>query len=491
MTALGVRGSRFHNAVSRVHARVSSNMLQNLWPQIPADENAIEYVTNAVHAPTFLAPEWSIVFDEILGADWIERLDSDELRKLLEHFPDEKVWEIHQQLKSQMLSLLRRHVTAQHFRNRGSDTRLERRVAYANAERPNVLTIGFARRFATYKRAELLLNDLERLRRIVSQPERPVVFVFAGKAHPADAPGQQLIREVARVGHLPEFEDKLLLAEGYDLHLARRLVFGVDVWLNTPIYGFEASGTSGMKAGMNGVLNLSVLDGWWDEAYERGIGWAIKPAAQGLDQEARDREDATALYDLLENQVIPLYYNRPNGHYPREWIAMAKQSIAVMLPRFNARRMLNEYVHRFYSRAAHRGRQFTANGHAQAVKFSEWKAHLHAVWPHVTISVVEPMPSPLSFGESNRVSALVQLAGLKPEDVVVELIIDRPATAEPPQREAPLVLGPEGAVQSDGGQRYTLEFTPDFCGRANYSIRVYPYHELLAHRFELGLMIWA
>ncbi len=489
MTALAVRGSRFHNAVSRIHAGVTSRMLEDLWPQIPAAENPIDYVTNGVHVPTFHAPEWVDTFDRFLGAGWRERLSQDDCERVLE-LPDDIFWSVHQHLKSQMLHLVRHRVGVRHFRNQGSESHLERLLRHVNPDDPNVLTIGFARRFATYKRAGLLFTDLDWLRRIVSEPQRPVLFIFAGKAHPADTPGQDVIRDIARVARLPEFESKILLLEGYDLHLSRRLVSGVDVWLNNPVYPLEASGTSGMKAGMNGVVNLSVLDGWWGEGYERGNGWAIKPAAQQLGSQARDREEARTLYEILQDQVLPLYYARDRAGVSSEWVRMAKRSIATLLPRFNATRMFGEYVRKFYLPAALQGRRYVESGLAPAAAVAAWKARVRAAWPNVAISRTHVAPSRIAFGDHVRLEVAVNLAGLGADDVAVELLLERqPPPGETPDQQSAR-FKPEG-LAADGRQRYTLDLAPELCGRLEYFIRAYPYHELLTHRFELGLMAWA
>ena len=267
MTALAIRGSRFHNGVSAIHGRVSSEMLQPLWPQVPAAENPIDHVTNAVHNRTFMATEWADLFQRFIGPTWAEQLANGKALSEIDRIPDHLFWAVHRYLKSRMLDVVRGRVRQQHLRNRGSEAHLDRMLRYADPQDPNVLTIGFSRRFATYKRAGLLFENLEWLHNIVAHPQRPALFIFAGRAHPADVPGQDIIRRIAAISRMREFEGRVLLVEGYDLRLARRLVTGVDVWLNNPVYPLEASGTSGMKAGMNGVINLSVLDGWWGEAY--------------------------------------------------------------------------------------------------------------------------------------------------------------------------------------------------------------------------------
>jgi starch phosphorylase len=489
MTTLAIRGSRFHNAVSRIHAAVTAKMLQELWPQIPAEENPIDYVTNAVHVPTFLAPEWAAAFDRYLGDDWDQRLHEPQCIECLRQMPDEEFWKTHQALKSQMLQLVRNRVTAMHMRNHGSETHLTRLLRYADPDHPSVLTIGFARRFATYKRAGLLLADLDWLRQILGRQDRPVLFIFAGKAHPADIPGQDVIREIARIARMPEFEGKILLLEGYDLSIARRLVSGVDVWLNNPVFPLEASGTSGMKAGMNGVLNLSVLDGWWAEGYERGNGWGIKPVGENFKDDTRDREEAHTLYELLQDEVIPMYYERNGEGWPRAWINMARQSIITLLPRFGATRMVGEYANKLYLPAARRASGQAART-ALARELTQWKTRVREAWPRVTLSRPVASGIQLKFGEALQLEVEADLAGLQANDLQVEFLLERPSRESEGVDQQAQFFTPSGNTTS-GKQRYTLSLAPEFCGNLHYYVRAYPYHKRLAHRFELGLMIWA
>jgi starch phosphorylase len=395
---------------------------------------------------------------------------------------------VRQDIKARMLHMVRHRFAAQHTRNHGSESHLERLLRYADPAKPNVLTIGFGRRFATYKRATLLFNDIERLKRIVGDRERPVLFLFSGKAHPADEPGQDLIRAIAQMSQAPEFEGRILFLEGYDLHIARRLVSGVDVWLNNPVHPLEASGTSGMKAGMNGVINLSILDGWWDEGYDGDNGFAIKPASPDLDPHRRDREEARTLYEILQDRVVPLYYARSNGGYSPEWIRIAKRSMASLLPRYDASRMLGEYVSKYYLPASRQGRKYSEAGYQVANTVAQWKAKVCAAWPGVSARRLDTPKTRIQFGESVPVEIAVNLNGLSPSDVCVELLLARGL------REAPLVqhsheCASEGVLES-GEYRYRLDLKPGLSGRLDYRIRVFPKHELLTHPFELGLMCW-
>lgn len=488
MTKLALHGSRYHNGVSRIHGGVSARICADMWPQISPHESPMGYITNGVHVPTMLAHDWQDLFDDKLGYEWRRRLCDVDFWQQVESIPDHQFWSVHQTLKAQMLHAVRRRYTQQHLRNHGSEAHLERMLKYANPLDPNVLTIGFARRFATYKRATLLLENMEWLRAILSDAKHPVLFIFAGKAHPADKPGQALIRRIHEISCSPEFEGNFLLVEGYDLSLARRLVSGVDVWLNNPIYPLEASGTSGMKAGMNGVINLSVLDGWWGEGYDGTNGWAIRPAPEHYDDARRNFEDSRSLYELLQDHVIPMYYRRNALGFSPEWVKMAKRSIATILPRFNSTRMVVEYVNRFYAPASRQWRRYSENGFAKAKELAAWKAKVRAAWSGVSIRRLDDPRRRITFGEGIELKVSVDLNGLSPEDVRVELLIGRVAKDDEDTKLAAYKF--QAVSCSDKACDFALTLTPELCGRLIYRIRVYPYHELLTHPYEMGLMLW-
>ncbi len=489
MTALAVRGSRFHNAVSRIHGGVSSNMLKRLWPEIEAADNPMDYITNGVHVPTFLATDWYELFDRFIGEGWSQRLTDSECWKTVMDIPDLLFWSTRQSLKSQMLHLVRFRIARQNARNQGSEAHLDRLLRLADPSNPNVLTIGFARRFATYKRAALLFEDLNWLRFILSNPQQPVLFIFSGKAHPADRPGQDMIRRVAEVARMPEFEGKILLVEGYDLHLARRLVSGVDVWLNNPVYPLEASGTSGMKAAINGVINLSVLDGWWGEGYDGRNGWAIKPASDLLAEAERNRDEARTLYEILQDNLIPLYYNTgPLGFSPG-WVGMAKRSIASIMPAYNTTRMVKQYVDKFYAPASRQWQRYSEGQYAGARRLAAWKSRIQTAWPAISLRRIDNSPRRISYGDSLRFEVAVNLNGLSPDDVVVELLLTRPGVPHGEQTLQRIPLAFRQRLDS-GESLYVLDLTPELCGRIEYRVRVYPSHELLTHPFEMGMMRW-
>ncbi len=491
MTALAIRGSRYQNGVSRIHGEVSSRICSHMWPQIEPAENPMSYVTNGVHLSTFLATEWHETFERHIGIGWQQRQNDPAFWEGISHIPDQTFWSIRQMLKAQMLHLVRDRLREQQTRTQGSAAHLDRILRYADPARPHALTIGFARRFATYKRAALLFQNLDWLRQLVSDPERPVIFIFAGKAHPADQPGQALIRRIAEIGNMPEFEGHVLLVEGYDLHLSRRLVAGVDVWLNNPIYPLEASGTSGMKAAMNGAINLSVLDGWWGEGYdpEKPNGWAIKPAPAHMSEAQRDAEEARTLYEILQDQVIPTYYRTgPSGFSP-EWVALAKRSIISVAPRFNVMRMVGEYADRFYAAATLQARLYGADNYGPARTVATWKAQVQRAWPGVRLSRLDPPRPRMAFGESIRIEIAVYANGLAPQDIAVEAIFGRPANGRGSSRERHYSFVHAGQT-GDGALIFALDLTPEQCGKLEYRIRAYPFNPLLTHKFETGLMLW-
>jgi starch phosphorylase len=488
MTSLAIRGSRFQNGVSRIHGDVSARICANMWPQIDPEENPIEYITNAVHVPTFLATDWYETFDRHLGLGWMHRLTDHNCWQNVSRIPDQVFWSIRQSLKSQLLHLVRARVRERHLRNHDSEAHVDRMLRFADPSNPTVLTIGFARRFATYKRATLLFQNMGWLKEIMCNSERPVLFLIAGKAHPADEPGQALIRRIVELKNDPDLQGRIIMLEGYDLHLARRLVSGVDVWLNNPIYPLEASGTSGMKAAINGALNLSVLDGWWGEGYDGHNGWAIKPVGELLDPGQRDAEEARTLYELLQDSVVPTYYRTSALGYSPDWVAMAKRSIATIMPRFNMERMITEYAEKFYAPAAAQYRRYSPDGYAAATRLAVWKGRVRAAWPDVALRRIDAPVARLRYGEEIRFEVAVRLNGLTPDDVTVELVFNRPNERHPSRAKR----HPLGFVRMlDSGEHlFARDLTPDQCGKLEYRVRVFPSHTLLTHPFEMGMMLW-
>ncbi len=500
MTSLAINVTRHMNGVSRIHGDVSSEICSPFWPQIEPHENPMSYVTNGVHVPTFLALEWNDVFDEYLGKEWRHSQCDPEFWLGVKKIPDDVFWQTKQTIKKRMLRVVRNTLVDQHLRNQVSEAHIERMLKLINPENPNILTIGFARRFATYKRGTLLFKDTNWLSSIINKTGQPVVFLFAGKAHPADEPGQALLREIHEIGNRPEFVGKVLVVQGYDLGLSRRLVSGVDVWLNNPIYPLEASGTSGMKAAVNACINLSVLDGWWAESYDSDNGWGIKPSPNE-NPEWRDNEDARTLYELLQDEVVPLYYKGlAEQGFSSGWVKTAKHSMMTVLPNFNMNRMVNEYVDNFYLPAARQGRKLRSDEYAKAGILANWKTKVDSAWREVQVRSFITPPAQLQYGQPVAMQVAVQLGGLEPQDVTVELLLSRkvyhPAIyAQWSQDEMDVErlsykFKPEYALQDTGEYLYAINFNPDWCGGLSYKVRIYPHHESLAHDFEMGMIKW-
>jgi starch phosphorylase len=489
-TALAMRGSRFRNGVSRIHGGVASRMSAYAWPQIPVEENPVGFITNGVHVPSFLAREWANLFDMRFGGGWRnELLNAEYWEQQVDLIPDHSYWSLRQSLKSEMLAEVHRRAVRQHRRNGASEALIERLTTHLAPQETDVLTIGFARRFATYKRATLLFAEPERLARLLNDPQRPCLLIFAGKAHPNDLPAQQFIKIIHDYSRRREFEGRILLLEGYDLALARKLVTGVDVWLNTPEYPHEASGTSGEKAGINGVINLSVLDGWWGEGYDGDNGWAITPHGPQYEAGYRDREEAEELLDILEKQVVPLYYAR-NGHgYSDGWVRKSKASMKSLMPRFNAQRMVMDYVRLYYSPARKQRLVMTGNQYARAREVAEWRRKLDQVWPHVRLRRLDVAPSEIHAGEVIPIRVAAHLNGLAADDVLIECLIGRETREGELDVRETQVFTP-GESNAEGETVFHLDLNPRLPGLQYYKIRMIPFHPALAHRFETGCMIW-
>ncbi|MEM7253418.1 MAG: alpha-glucan family phosphorylase [Pseudomonadota bacterium] len=490
MTTLALRSSRHQNGVSAIHGRVSSDICRPVWPEVEPAENPITSITNGVHVQTVLATEWVELFDREIGTHWRGAVTDPECWERLLTVPDQQFWSTRQTIKAKMLAYVRDALSAQYQRNGMNASHIRRRLRWLDPGNPSVLTIGFARRFATYKRATLLLNDFDRLRELVNLSDRPVVFLFAGKAHPADVPGQSLLREIHEASEHPDLEGRLLLLEGYDLSLARRLLSGVDVWLNNPVYPLEASGTSGMKAAMNGAINLSVSDGWWAEAEDGENGWTIHPSSHS-EEYARDREDAETLYDLLSEGVIARYYDTGADGLPSGWVAMAKQSMVSILPRFCMDRVVEEYAERLYVPAMHHGRRLAQNQLETARELARWKKRVRDAWPEVTIHRLGESPAHVRFGDTVRFEVVVDLAELTLDDVRVELVLTADhGTIDGKERQLtePFIPVDDGEIAE---ARLWLDFQPPGSGRFSYRIRMYPAHPAMSHPHEIGLMRWA
>ncbi len=493
MTVLALRMASFQNGVSRLHGRVSREMWQGLWPGVPSDEIPIGHITNGVHFRSWISNDMNQLFDRYLGPQWREEPGDSPLWKRVETIPAEELWRSHERRRERMVAFARRRLRAQLERRGASQTEVQ---AADEVLDPDVLTIGFARRFATYKRATLLLRDADRLARILNDSARPVQVIYAGKAHPRDDAGKAFIQRVVSLARQPQFRRRLVFLEEYDMAVSRYLVQGVDVWLNTPLRPMEASGTSGMKAAANGALNLSTLDGWWDEAWKDTqshlIGWAIGRGEEYPNQEMQDEREAQALYELLERDVVPSFYQRGPDRLPRQWIERMKASLGGLCHLFNTHRMVQDYVERFYG-PAHWKSQLLGEDDAQRARLlAAWKARVRRLWPEVRVlSVENHSPATLPVGQPIRARVRVHLGALKPEEVSVELYHGRVNAGG--QIVNAIATAMEVAGPGEAGD-YTFAAEPVSCsdsGLHGYTVRVLPYHPDLTLGLIPGLICWA
>lgn len=489
MTILALRLAQSSNAVSRLHGQISRQMWQGLWAGVPEDEIPIEYVTNGAHFRSWVSGEMDQLYERYLGPRWRDETADQTLWQGVSQVPDAELWRTHERRRERLVAFARRRLRAQ-LRQRGaSPAEIE---AAGEVLDPEILTIGFARRFATYKRATLLLRDPDRLARLLNHPERPLQIIFAGKAHPRDNAGKELIQQIVTLAHQEPFRNRLIFLEDYDMAVARYLVQGADVWLNTPRRPREASGTSGMKATANGVLNLSILDGWWDEAYQPQVGWAIGKGETYDDLDYQDEVEAAALYALLERDVAPMFYEQGYDGLPRRWLAFMKANMSQLCAEFNAHRMVQAYTIRFYLPAAARNRQLAADNGLRASQLAAWKARIQENWPSVRVESVDAgQPNTLHVGEEIHVQVRVFLGALTVDDVTVELYLGR-LNASGTFVDA--IATPMSPVGSDGNGIFLFEARAVSCrlsGRHGYTVRVLPHHTDLKTPFLPGLVTWA
>ncbi|MDQ6675789.1 MAG: alpha-glucan family phosphorylase [Acidobacteriota bacterium] len=470
MAILALKTSAYRNAVSKLHGEISREMWHELWPEIPVNEIPITAITNGVHLPSWLNGDFADLFDQYLEPDWREFSHDFGNWRLVKEIPDEELQEAHRRRKRKLIGFIRDRQTAAAQRRKASATELRYSGEVLD---PNALTIGFARRFATYKRATLLFRDPERLKRILLNKDRPVQIVIAGKAHPKDQPGKTFIREIVQLSRDPELWKHVVFIEDYDMKVGRELVQGVDVWLNTPRRGEEACGTSGMKASMNGVLSLSILDGWFDEAYEYSGGWAIGDREEYADDQ--DGLHASAIYYLLEREIVPAFYERREQSERHEWVRRMKQSIMNVTPRFDCRRMVAEYDQTLYE-PAHRGFiEYRSGDFKQARIHASWSARVRSVWDRVNFVETSPAPiGPVASGRPVSIRAAVEMAGLEPNDVRVEVVMGRVSPSGGLEDTAVIELPASESVGSV--TVFSKELTPQYTGRLGYALRISPNH---------------
>jgi starch phosphorylase len=487
MAVLAIRLSDFYNGVSELHGEVSRKMWHNLWPAVPPSEVPIKHVTNGIHVRTWLSAEMSFTLDRYLGDAWVNKPTDQAVWSNVDAIPDEELWRAHERSRERLVSWTRRTLREQFARRGGTydDVAIADEVLD-----PEALTIGFARRFATYKRGALLLRDPARLKKLMEDSKRPIQFIFAGKAHPADNEGKELIKAIVNFARDLSVRRRFVFIENYDMNVARYMVQGVDVWLNTPRRPYEASGTSGMKAAANGVLNCSILDGWWVEGYAPDVGWAIGRGEIYGDPNYQDQLEGQALYDLLEKQIVPLFYTRTVDNLPREWVSRMKACMRKLAPVFNTNRMVREYAERFYLPAKERGEILAADGLARSISLATAKDGLRGKWGGIKIVAIQTSGNGhYKVGQSMQVDAMLDLPGIEPREVNVQLYCGAiNATGE---IENPRVVSMSHVKEMAPGRHlFAGAVSCSTSGRQGYAVRIVPGLADQATQFEPGLISW-
>ena len=477
------------NGVSWLHGEVSKKMFAPVWPGYFPEELHVDYVTNGVHMPTWAASEWKRVYNETFPQGWQKDQSNLEMWKAYNDLPDEKVWATRMELKKKLIDYIKVQFREDWMKSQGDPARIVRAL---NEMNPNTLIIGFGRRFATYKRAHLLFTDLERLDKLVNNPNYPVQFLFTGKAHPADGAGQGLIKRIIEISRMPQFLGKIIFLENYDMRLAKRLVSGVDIWLNTPTRPLEASGTSGEKAQMNGVLNFSVKDGWWYEGYVDGAGWALTEHRTYENQAHQDQLDAATIYQMLETEIIPLYYAKNSKGYSPEWVQTIKNSVTKITPRFTTKRMMDDYFDKFYNKLAKRHALLMADNYKKAKEIAAWKENMAKHWDEIeVISLVIPSQvntEQPSVGDVRHLHVEIDVHNLNDTGIGMELVAVRTSM----HNNDKLYNVMPFELKEVKGSRLTFEvdYKLNYAGGMKFCIRMYPKHELLPHRMDFCYVRW-
>ena len=475
------------NGVSRLHGWVSQKMFAPIWGGYYPEENHVGYVTNGVHLPTWTATEWRKLYDKYFDPSFMSDQSNEKIWHGIYDVDDEEIWNTRMALKNKLVRFIREMFTETWLKNQGDPSRV---VSLLERINPNALMIGFCRRFATYKRAHLLFTDIDRLSKIVNDPEHPVLFFFSGKAHPADGAGQGLIKRIFEISQRPEFLGKIIFLEDYDMQLARRLVSGVDIWMNTPTRPLEASGTSGEKAELNGVVNLSVLDGWWVEGYREGAGWALDEKRTYQNQEYQDKLDAATIYGLLENEIIPMYYKKNKKGYSEKWIQVIKNSIATIAPHYTMKRQLDDYFDKFYNRQAKRSAELLANNNELAKKISLWKEAVAERWDgiHVVSKETSFLENGGETGMKYKITYVIDEQGLD-DAVGLELVS---LNNEQSDSEREVYSTHQFKMVKREGNLFTFEaeIEPSNAGTCRSCVRMYPKNDLLPHRQDFAYVKW-
>ena len=474
------------NGVSKLHGWVSQKMFAPIWSGYYPEENHVGYVTNGVHFPTWTATEWRKLYDKYFDSNFLNDQSNESIWHAIYNVPDDEIWDTRMALKEKLIKYIRDKFTQQWLRNQGDPAKV---VSILERINPKALMIGFCRRFATYKRAHLLFTDLDRLEKIVNDPEHPVLFFFSGKAHPADGAGQGLIKRIFEISRMPQFLGKIIFLEDYDMQLARRLVSGVDIWMNTPTRPLEASGTSGEKAEMNGVVNLSVLDGWWVEGYRKGAGWALSQERTYENQGYQDQLDAATIYSLLENEIIPLYYSKNAKGYSENWVKVIKNSIATIAPHYTMKRQLDDYYSKFYVKEANRSKKLAANDYRLAKDIALWKEAVAERWDSIhVVSKDESMLNGAQTGVKDTLKYVIDEQGLD-DAVGLELVTLKPETDKSDRQ---VFSVHEFTMTGHEGNNYNFELTvePDHAGSFRSCVRMFPKNANLPHRQDFCYVKW-
>lgn len=488
MSVFACNTSQEVNGVSWLHGKVSQEMFNPIWKGYFPQELHVNYVTNGVHLPTWTASEWKKVYEKYFSPDFYDDQSNNKIWQAVYQIPDQVIWDTRMFLKNRLVNFIKEQFEENWFKNHGDPSRI---VSILDSINPNALIIGFGRRFATYKRAHLLFTDLERLEKIVNNPQKPVQFLFTGKAHPADGGGQNLIKRIIEISRMPQFLGKVIFLENYDMRLAKRLVSGVDIWLNTPTRPLEASGTSGEKAQMNGVLNFSVLDGWWLEGYVKGAGWALTDKRTFEDQEHQDQLDAATIYSMLENEIVPLYYARNTKGFATEWIQTIKNSIAQINPRFTTKRMIDDYLNKFYFKLAKRSAMLKENNFAKAKEIAAWKENMASKWHEIEINQVN-IPEKLihdpHVGEDYKLEVVIDTKGLNDKGIGVELVVVR---KDKNNKDLLHDVEELNLVHTEGSKMFfKIDYQMNLAGSFKYAFRMFPKNEDLPHRQDFCYVRW-
>jgi starch phosphorylase len=490
MTVLALKLANLSNAVSKLHGVVSRKMWKGIWPELPDTEVPITAITNGIHTPSWVSPDMTQLYDRYLGGRLDGRPTAPEANvwKRVESIPDAELWRTHERRRERLVAFCRKRLKVQ-LKNRGA---LPAEIARADEVLdPEALTIGFARRFATYKRGTLLFRNLDRLAAIINHKDRPVQIIYAGKAHPKDHGGKELIAEILQFARRPEFRRRVVFLEDYEMNVARYLVQGVDVWLNNPRRPLEASGTSGMKVAANGGLNLSILDGWWIEGYQGDNGWAIGAGEEYTDLTYQDDVESRAIYDLLEQEIVPLFYTRTSDGLPRGWLRMMKRSMATLCPVFNTGRMVSEYVTRCYLPSAARFLRLSGDNLRKARALADWRRGLVRHWPQVKVVGVQANGAdPMHVGGELPVEVRVSLGGISPDDVEVQLfhgLVDSFGEIPSP---GTVTMSHNGPPREGNTWLFQGAIPCRSSGQHGYVIRILPKNADLANPYEPGLVCW-